>query len=231
MAQLQCYNVGDGGWPVVVIDDFHDAPMDLLDNAGEFSKFKSYENDFYPGVKRAVDNDQYAKNFQRHADALANTFGKLEVLQESTYAIANTAPADLLPIQRVPHYDTADTLQLALVHYLCASDHGGTGFYRHRSTNIERISPDSVRTYQQAIGREATTHGLPPAQYINGDTDLFKRIGMVDAKFNRAVIYPASLLHSGLIKRHEVRRQIDGLNPATLRLTITANLMRAPETT
>ncbi len=33
--------------------------------------------------------------------------------------------------------------------------------------------------------------------YINGDTELFQRIGQVPVKFNRCIVYRSNLLHSG----------------------------------
>jgi len=124
MATPNHFYMGNGHWPVVVIDDFYHNPAELLESAGNLSSFKPYENDFYPGVKKAADNEQCANNFARYDEALSGVFGELERLQKSTYAIANRAPTDLLPIQRVPHYDTNDTQQLALVHYLCAANFG-----------------------------------------------------------------------------------------------------------
>lgn len=225
MSLLEHRVIGVGRWPIVVIDDFHSDPMLLVDTAGDISNFKPYKNDYYPGVKQSADNGLYANNLERYSDALSPTFGAISNLQGSTYAIANSKPTELLPIQRIPHYDTADRHQLALVHYLCAPEWGGTAFYRHRSTNIECINDQNEQTFQQTLGREATTHGLPPADYINGDTSLFEQIGIVDARFNRAVIYPASLLHSGAIRRH----QVCGVNVTTMRLTITAHLQASPE--
>ena len=220
MGKLEHHLVGIGGWLLVVIDDFHEDPMPLVDKAGDISNFEQYEKDFYPGVKQPVDNSHYAKSFLQYADVLSRAYGTIGDLEQSTYAIANRAAADLLPIQRIPHYDTADSQQFALVHYLCAPNWGGTAFYRHRSTNIERIGGQNEQTFQQALGREATTHGLPPAEYINGDTTLFEQIGSVEAKFNRAVIYPASLLHSGAIRQHQINHD----QVSKMRLSITANL-------
>lgn len=224
MGKLEHHVMGIGGWPLLVIDDFHEDPMSLVDKAGDISGFEQYKNDFYPGVKQSVDNRQCVNNFQRYSDALSRAYGTIGDLEQSTYAIANRAATDLLPIQRIPHYDTADSQQFALVHYLCAPKWGGTAFYRHRSTNIERVSGQNEQVFQQALGREATTHGLPAAQYINGDTNLFEQIGIVEAKFNRAVIYPASLFHSGAIRMHKISNS----QVSEMRLTITAQLQITP---
>ncbi|MFT6097633.1 MAG: hypothetical protein ACJAYF_000166 [Arenicella sp.] len=245
MGKFEHFFIGTGRWPIVVIDDFHQDPMTLVNNAGDISRFELYKNDFYPGVKQSLDDDSYATNIARYADdfsrMLGIVLGTVGGLQASVYAIANSLPSELLPIQRIPHYDTARQQQFALVHYLCAPEWGGTAFYRHRSTNIERIDGQSERVFQQALGREATTYGLPPAEYVNGDTPLFEQIGMVDAKFNRAVIYPASLLHSGHIRLHRLSHKqmatgqlsaskISTSKLSAMRLTITSqvNIESAP---
>jgi len=219
MGKLEHHLVGHGRWPMVVIDDFYSEPRSLVDRAGALSDFGSNARDYYPGVKRPVDHGLYAKNIRKYSEALSLSFGKVSDLIDSTYAIANRKPAELLPIQCIPHYDTADQNQLALVHYLCDRKCGGTAFYRHRSTKIERVSTRNEALFQQALGREATTHGLPAADYVDGDTNLFEKIASVDALFNRAIIYPASLLHSGAIQ--PLARSSHAV--ATMRLTITAH--------
>lgn len=212
--------IGIGGWPIAIIDDFHEDPMTLIKMAGNISNFEEYKNDFYPGVKQVLSNNAYATKLDSYADVLLSSFGQIGYLQNSAYAIANIELSELLAIQRIPHYDSINRLEYALVHYLCAPKWGGTAFYRHRSTKIERIEGQNERDFQQTLGREATTHGLPVAGYINGDTDLFEQIGVVDARFNRAVIYPASLLHSGAIAPQQVQRMCS-INE--MRLTITSH--------
>jgi len=226
VGKLEHRRLGNGDWPLVVIDDFYEAPQSLLGQAGDISNFSSYEHDYYPGIKQAINDEQYANNFERYQAALSDIFGECHTLQETTYAIANTAPDALLPIQRVPHYDTADTSQLALVHYLCGPSCGGTAFYQHRSTALECISSQNERMFQQALGREATTHGLPPAKYASGSTDLFKQVGIVEAKFNRAIVYPASLLHSGVINWAHLSEQDSETPLRHRRLTITARVLK-----
>jgi hypothetical protein len=131
------------------------------------------------------------------------------------------ATACLIPIQCIPHYDSSDTHQFAVVHYLCGEHHGGTSFYRHRQTGYESISAARSGQYIKTLDREATSRGLPKADYINGDSELFERVASVDAKFNRAIFYCSNLLHSGNIQA------ANGLNsdPRIGRLTATTSLI------
>lgn len=225
MSEFAHMAVGNGAWPIVIIDDFHPDTDSLERDASNISDFCARENDFYPGVKFALKSNDYADIFKQYIDQLTGVLGRVKCLAECTYAIANKRSADLLPIQCIPHYDTADVRQFALVHYLCKPDWGGTAFYRHRSTQIEGVDSDNQQSYLRALNREATTHGLPPAQYINASNALFEQIAAVQARFNRAIIYPASLLHSGNIPTHKIDVLKGSEQPQNLRLTITANLM------
>jgi len=49
----------------------------------------------------------------------------------------------------------------------------------------------------QSIPREAITTGMPKSGYIMGDTELFKKVGKVDCKYNRIIFYKSNLLHAG----------------------------------
>ena len=62
--------------------------------------------------------------------------------------------------------------------------------------------------------------GLPPASYITGDTALFERTMTAEARYNRALLYPSYLLHSGAIAPDATLSP----DPAIGRLTVTAFL-------
>jgi hypothetical protein len=97
----------------------------------------------------------------------------------------------------VPHIDTHDPNQFAMVHYLCSEHYGGTSFYRHRTTGHESITDTRLEEYFRILKQEVMTGGLPKLAYINGDTSLFERIAQIEVKFNRAIIYRSNALHAG----------------------------------
>jgi hypothetical protein len=134
----------------------------------------------------------------------------------------STTPAtQIRPIQMLPHIDATTPQQLAMVHYLCGPEQGGTSFYRHRETGFERIRAERLTGYSATLKAEAQAAQLHlQPGYIDGDTSLFQRIYQVDAKANRAIIYPGNLLHSGDI------RPENGLSaePRQGRLTISSFL-------
>ena len=195
--------VGDEGHPLIVVDNLVKEPQRLLDYASAGDGFKSESTDFYPGVRKPLP-EAYGDFV---CDLVKNIFHEYGLLRGTSIntslcalSVANTSPEKLLPIQRIPHFDTCDPNQWASVHYLCESELGGTGFFRHRQTGFESINTERSKKYQRVLEDEAVTKGLPPKQYLSGSSALFEMTHQEHAQFNRAIIYPSFLLHSGLIK-------------------------------
>jgi uncharacterized protein DUF6445 len=154
---------------------------------------------FYPGI-RAPAPLAYRNSLPGLLrEAIREAFGwrsDIEVT-ESNFSLVTTPPANLLPFQRIPHFDGTDVNELAVLHYLSQPHQGGTSFYRHRSTGFEVITPECVARYVNAVNAEAQASGEFPAQYVNGDTPLFERIAHYEAAVDRALIYRGAGLHSG----------------------------------
>ena len=119
----------------------------------------------------------------------------------------------------MPHFDATSAGQIAVLHYLCDASHGGTAFYRHRSTGFETITPERLQPYIATLSAELE-RTPPPQAYVTGDTPLFEQIGAVEARFDRAVIYPSRLLHSG-----DIRPSSLSLDPRRGRLTANSFLV------
>lgn len=206
--------------PVLIIDNFFAAPENLITLAKSGTPFVGQATDYYPGLRK-VAPDVYA---QQSLVALAPIIkGTFNLPQENTartslcvFSLATTPPAKLRPIQCVPHIDTHDPNQFAMVHYLCSEHYGGTSFYRHRTTGHETITDIRLEEYFRILKQEVMTGGLPQLEYINGDTPLFERIAKVEVQFNRAIIYRSNALHAGDIS------EASGLstNPEEGRLTL-----------
>jgi hypothetical protein len=114
----------------------------------------------------------------------------------SFFSIVNKNRADLLPLQRIPHYDSADPRVFAAVIYLFDRANSGTSFYRHRTTGYERIGGDNAADYKIALNRNMKQFGPPAREYTNGSNALFERTHSVDSAFNRIVIYSGNVLHA-----------------------------------
>lgn len=113
--------------------------------------------------------------------------------------------------------DAADPLQFAIVHDLCQDTHGGTGFFRHRATGFEMLTPERVASYNAALDRELAMP-LPPDGHAAQDHPLFALTASCPAAIDRLVLYRSSRLHGAL-----ANTPVDGaLDPKMGRLT--ANL-------
>lgn len=202
--------------PVVLIDDFLPDPGQLVSAAAgmHFQPVGPY----YPGVRAPARPEMLAPASAILESALREVFGITTgvALVECYYSLVTTRPEALAPIQRLPHFDTTDPGRIALLHYLCGPEAGGTRFFRHRQTGYETISAERFPHYRDELHAEAQRAGAPPARYFSGDTEQFELLAAHEAKFNRAIIYRGITLHSGFIP--------EGMNfsadPARGRLTI-----------
>ena len=112
------------------------------------------------------------------------------------FSLVTMSPADLSVPQRLPHIDNTNPGQLALLHYLCGPEHGGTSFYRHRRTRLEFVDHARSALYRQGLAEDLASAGPPPPGYICGDSALFERTASFAAAYNRLLVYRSTNLHS-----------------------------------
>lgn len=207
-AQIAITQVGHQQTPVFTVDDFLLNDGDLISCARDISTFRHQDSDYYPGVRRSVPQE-YEQLIKRWA--VTHFSAQLEQqknhpevknveLSLCALSLTNQPPEKLIPIQRIPHFDTTNTNQWAMVHYLCDEGFGGTGFFRHKRSGFETIVDDNQKSYFRNLADDASEYGVPEAKYLQGDSELFELLHYVEAKKNRLVIYPSNLLHSGIIK-------------------------------
>ncbi len=211
------YSVGREKTPLLVIDNFiHDAHslVDFCVNNSEFSKV----DNFYPGLRMAAPK-MYIHVINRYlTELLSNIFGLTQdriAGGKALYSMVVTPPDKLDPPQCLPHIDSYLSGDLACVHYLCEKEKGGTSLYRHRKTGYEKITSETIDHYKQAVLDEGALT-FEKKSYMNGSNNYFEQIAAVDAAFNRIVIYPSNILHSGNIAADF---NFDS-NPASGRLTL-----------
>lgn len=230
VSSYELINVGEHATPVIVIDDFLPNAQSMVDDIAQQHRFEKKTDDFYPGV-RSHAPDAYV-SYLKHAlptlfaelnEALA-TISSQPRLAMAQLSIANQHPSQLSPIQCIPHIDTQRDNEWALVHYLFCAPLGGTAFYQHLETGLERINANQYHHYFATLKRQATSVGLPPKAYINGDTTMFKQIARVEAQFNRALLYPANLLHSGCLPE-DIAERSNIIDIKNNRLTANASIL------
>ena len=211
------YSVGREQTPLLVIDNFIQDAHSLVDFCTTNSEFSKVDN-FYPGLRMATPK-MYIHAINRYlAELLSNIFGLTQdkiAGGKSLYSMVVTPPEQLDTKQCLPHIDSYRSGDLACVHFLCGSEQGGTSLYRHRKTGLEKITSDTVEYYQQAVVDEGALN-MDRKTYMNGSNQYFEQIATVDAQFNRMIIYPSNILHSGNIAE---TFNFDA-NPASGRLTL-----------
>lgn len=190
---------------VIIIDDFTQHFHAIVD-AVEKAQFRKAAAG-YPGIRAPMSAKYLAEKGALLSKIVQEIFGFTKGIkcENCDYSIVTTAPQDLQPAQRIPHYDTPHDNVLAFMHYVAdhrdhpAGDKGGTAFYRHRATGFESITPEREAEYSAALIREAEIIGLPKPAYIYGDNERFEMIGEIEARPNRFILYRGRTLHSGCI--------------------------------
>ncbi len=202
---MQTLTVGNEQTRVVVIDNLVQEPDALVDQAAQMAPFPAVEGNFYPGLRRVIMPGDgmafdYAQAIFRSVAPLIGRIygvGELELI-EASFSLVTTPAEALHARQSRPHVDAYDAGYFAILHYLGRRPSGGTGFYRHVRTGFETLLPDRVAAYDAGRARDEKIFGTP-AGYISGDSEGFAQVAKVEARFNRAAIYPGNLLHSGLL--------------------------------
>lgn len=197
-------SIGQEFQPLLIIDDLAAAPESIIDYAANEARFIKVEppQNFYPGIMSALPK-QYCESV---CDAIKPYLQDVfdfsiddNTKMHGSFSIATVQPEQLHPLQRLPHIDTTYKKQLAVLHYLCDSSHGGTSFYRHKETGFETLCDERYQQYKVRCIKNFETQGYPAPSYMQGSNGLYSQTGSVEAKFNRLVAYPSHVLHSGNI--------------------------------
>jgi hypothetical protein len=195
--------IGREGLKVLVIDEFLSNPGILIEYAAAHSVFEGVSDAFYPGIRAPIPAIYCFALRAFLGDLILETFGLASSRisgELSHFSLVTTPPAGLSVLQRMPHFDNTNPRQLAVLHYLCGPEHGGTSFYRHRGTGFEFIDTERRPAYSRQVAHELDSFGPPPASYIDGDDRLFERTASFEAAFNRVLIYRSIDLHSADIQ-------------------------------
>lgn len=187
---------GDENSPVLIIDNFVQSPNDVVAHAAlqDFQPLARY----YPGVRAAAPIQYLQPVLPALSEALVTIFGLTRgvTVQECFFSLVTTPPEQLVPMQRHPHIDGGDDGKIAILHYLCGPEHGGTAFYRQRRTGFETVPNERFAAYKTALETDVQTYGLPPKDYFYESDEKFEKIFDVPAQYNRTIIYRSINLHS-----------------------------------
>lgn len=223
--EIRKERIGRERAPLLVIDDFSEAPEALVQQA--VPKHFGDGGRSFPGI-RAKAPLSYRRFLASELLGLVVEYFEVEAevleLPMCHYSLVTTPPRELRMEQRIPHIDSTGRDGLASIHYLFRGHHGGTAFYRHRTTGFEYVDESRKDRYFRALEQETSGPGVPPPEYINGDTPLFEQVAKEDGVFNRLLIYRRNSLHSGCIDRSF----LPDSNPLTGRLSINSFIEAGP---
>ena len=223
LANPRVDHFSDGKHRLVSIDGLLESPEVVISQASlqNFAKITPQ----YPGVRAPLDPAVCAAWLSQLSPLLDQWFGPYGRAWEmqAWYSLVTTPPAELAPIQRLPHVDGTDPTQVAMMLYLHntaphAAQTGGTAFFRHRATGLEALTQADFPHYAAALQADIARTGLPPAAYPTDGAPHFERTHVVPGTFNSAVFYRGNILHSGVIDNAAPL----SADPRTGRLTINA---------
>lgn len=220
---IKLLNAAHAMQKIIVIENLLEHPQALIDYA-TLHNFKPAPGQAagkgYPGVQLVPPSDYSQALIDFVKPLIQKEFGVDETLDmhksECVMSLMTLKESELSPAQCVPHFDTSNINQFAIILYLCDQSHGGTAFYRHNATGFEFITPQTSDRYFDSFLAELKAH--PPAQKYFTDSDVqFTKLGVLPVAFNRMVIYRSCTLHSPYLINPEHSINAD---PRTGRLTV-----------
>lgn len=210
------HHVGKERSPVLVIDNFVSQPDLLVEEAARLAWGRYGPH--YPGLRTPVPLATLTRFLPAIVRPVAEAFALIAAPQlvEAYYSLVTTAPSELAPIQRLPHFDGVERERLAVLHFLSRDEGTGTAFYRHRATGFETIDAARFAPYGSRLEREIAEAGMPPAAYISGSDGQFEQIACFAGRFNRALVYRGHSLHCAFLPEATVLSS----DPRAGRLTV-----------
>src|SRR5262249_21561354 len=128
-AEVELAHIGRCGIAVSMIDNVLRKPEGVA-ALGFAQSYAQDPRNLYPGV-RAPMPECFSGAFCTWLTPILQRNGMLEghraIYHATSYfSVVTTASTDLLPIQRIPHYDSTDPGLFAAVIYLCGAPFSGT---------------------------------------------------------------------------------------------------------
>ncbi|MWV26450.1 DUF6445 family protein [Aurantiacibacter rhizosphaerae] len=186
---------GEEAQPMLVVDD----ALADLDLVREIAAKHSYRpiGPFYPGVRAAISEKIAMPLVAPLLPRFQEIFGlaREPAYLECFLSLVTKSPAELAPIQRLPHFDGTEPERIAVLLYLSDDRDGGTGFYRQRATGFESVDAERYDSYLAALETGTKEHGIPPARFIDSSSPLFDRTFRIEGVANRLVAYRGNTLH------------------------------------
>jgi len=204
-ASVEKINHQDPEISVHIVDDFLENSELLVDYARNQAYFGNVGDDrtAYPGIR-----DRLPRPYERLMEKIVErVYGASNPsIHRCMLSLTTVDPQQLKPAQRIPHIDACGDDQFAAIHFLCGAPHGGTAFYRYRPRDKVRIRDQDRHVIDEML-QQVSQHPQEHEAYLAGDTSFYKQELVVEAKFNRLVLYPSNLLHCALLTAPQSLKQ------------------------
>ena len=190
--------------PVLTVETIMRDPAALIDYAANEVEFRPAwgPSGGYPGMRAPAPLDYVGTLVRTLSPMIEKAFdltGVKLARAECNFSLVTLDADELVPSQRVPHVDTDDALQFAVLHYLCDRSFGGTAFYRHRATGFETVTAERRTAFEEIQAREMM-EAAPPQRYVANDIAHYVQTAAFEAGLDRLLIYRSRVLHSGRIQ-------------------------------
>ncbi len=189
-ARVQLRHYGEEQQPLIVIDDLLLNPDDLIECAVH-ARFSAPDATYYPGLNTLLP-------VLRPSLMRAFGVGQSALTARAFFALSTKRAEEMVPLQKIPHYDQPDSRCLAMIHYLGRDQAGGTGFFRHIPSGFESIDSTRREAYMQQVATELEALGNTLTGYTGPRTPNYELLETVKPEFNRLVIYRSHVLHCAL---------------------------------
>ncbi len=201
-ARWHVLKIGHEQTRVLLVDNLF-TNLTVVQQLAAQQSFSKEDATYYPGVRARCPDALRDTMLNASASIMIQAYnlpqGTQFSDQGSWLSLAATPEHALHPLQCMPHFDSQLPTDFAVMLYASNQQFGGTGFYRHIPTGFENITASRWPVFEQARKDWAKQTAERPQRYFNHSTDEYQRLGTIDYKPNRMVVYPGTLLHSGLI--------------------------------
>lgn len=214
--------IGQDNTPVIVIDDYAENFDQLVVQVATHGCFSPDNVTNYPGIRSSIPKTLVVDYLKPLMQVLYRIYkipnSVTPAPKDNYFSLITKQGSQLSALQTWPHFDTTDPNLIAVIHYLDKGGHGGTGFFKHNKSGLERMDKNNKNYFYQCADDYFQSINTNTYGYCNEHHSEFTCYKKIAYKPNRLIIFPGQLLHSTLV---DIATDIDP-NPASGRLT--ANL-------
>ncbi len=211
--------VGKDKTPVIIIDDYISNLDEIISQVVKNAQFKGEEVTKYPGVRSSIPKPIVVSYLKPLMKTLYKVYKFSQDLQptpiDNCFSLITQQPDELSAMQSWPHFDTPNPNLIAVLHYLDKGNHGGTAFFQHNKSGIDRVDDQNKDLYFKHAHDYFSVLNTNSFNYCTEAHSEFTCYQKIAYKPNRLLIFPGQLLHSTLV---DLETDING-NPETGRLT------------